>query len=290
MGDKTYGQTSSSALTTSNAYASYLMYRTWGLPPGHHQCQLGGGAGRLFRRQQLLDDEPHPVEQERRQGHAQTDLHLQCQAGLQPAQKPSSEHQRRLFALPHRGHRVQQPKTYKGYQTLTNSKGVNGSVLNTNRTDWMNENMLTYKKDWKNGRHKLQRRGRIHDAGQQPAALRLFEHADPQRVARHQRHRRRSARLDDGAADGELPHVVARTHQLQLPVALHVHRFVPRRRIVEILSPTTAGAISPREPSHGVWARRSSCAACASSTTPNCASATVSPATTASATTRCTRR
>ena len=46
-------------------------------------------------------------------------------------------------------------KTYKGYQTLTNSKGVNGSVLNTNRTDWMNENMLTYKKDWKNGRHKL---------------------------------------------------------------------------------------------------------------------------------------
>lgn len=29
MGDKTYGQTSSTALSTSNAYASYLMYRTW---------------------------------------------------------------------------------------------------------------------------------------------------------------------------------------------------------------------------------------------------------------------
>ena len=48
MGDKTYGQTSSSALTTSNAYASYLMHRTWGLPPGHHQCQLGGGAFRRY--------------------------------------------------------------------------------------------------------------------------------------------------------------------------------------------------------------------------------------------------
>lgn len=33
MGDKTYGQTSSSALTTSNAYASYLMYRTWAYRP-----------------------------------------------------------------------------------------------------------------------------------------------------------------------------------------------------------------------------------------------------------------
>ena len=208
-----------------------------GLPPGHHQCQLGGGAfRRLFRRQQLLDDEPHPVEQERRQGHAQADLHLQCQAGLQPAQKPSSEHQRRLFALPHRGHRVQQLQDLQGLSDAHQLKGRQrfGAEYDPDRLDEREH------ADLQEGLEKrppqTQRRGRIHDAGQQPAALRLFEHADPQRVARHQRHRRRSARLDDGAADGELPHVVARTHQLQLPVALHVHRFVPRRRIVEILS------------------------------------------------------
>ncbi len=39
--------------------------------------------------------------------------------------------------------------TYKGYPTLTNTKGVNGSVLNRERSNWMNENTLTYTKNWK---------------------------------------------------------------------------------------------------------------------------------------------
>ena len=156
MGDKTYGQTSSSALTTSNAYASYLMYRTWAYRPV---------ITNVNSEEELFDDyfdgnnssTMNPILSSKNEdkvtckqtfiSNAKLDYNLHKNLRL----SISGGYSRFLTEATE----FNNSKTYKGYQTLTNSKGVNGSVLNTNRTDWMNENMLTYKKDWKNGRHKL---------------------------------------------------------------------------------------------------------------------------------------
>ena len=156
MGDKTYGQTSSSALTTSNAYASYLMYRTWAYRPV---------ITNVNSEEELFDDyfdgnnssTMNPILSSKNEdkvtrkktfiSNAKLDYNLHKNLRL----SISGGYSRFLTEATE----FNNSKTYKGYQTLTNSKGVNGSVLNTNRTDWMNENMLTYEKDWKNGRHKL---------------------------------------------------------------------------------------------------------------------------------------
>ena len=156
MGDKTYGQTSSSALTTSNAYASYLMYRTWAYRPV---------ITNVNSEEELFDDyfdgnnssTMNPILSSKNE-----DKVTRKQTFISNAKLDYNLHKNLRLSISGGYSRFlteatefNNSKTYKGYQTLTNSKGVNGSVLNTNRTDWMNENMLTYKKDWKNGRHKL---------------------------------------------------------------------------------------------------------------------------------------
>ena len=163
--------------------------------------------------------------------------------------KPLSEHQRRLFALPHRGHRSSTTQDLQGLSDAHQLKGRQrlGAEYEPDRLDEREHADL--QEGLENGRHKL---NAVAGFTMQGSSQRRFGYSSmqiPNESLRHQRHRRRSARLDDGAADGELPHVVARTHQLQLPVALHVHRFVPRRRIVEILSRQPLG-LFPREPSH----------------------------------------
>ena len=156
MGDKTYGQTSSSALTTSNAYASYLMYRTWAYRPV---------ITNVNSEEELFDDyfdgnnssTMNPILSSKNE-----DKVTRKQTFISNAKLDYNLHKNLRLSISGgylrfltEATEFNNSKTYKGYQTLTNSKGVNGSVLNTNRTDWMNENMLTYKKDWKNGRHKL---------------------------------------------------------------------------------------------------------------------------------------
>ena len=156
MGDKTYGQTSSTALSTSNAYASYLMYRTWAYRPV---------ITNVNSEEELFDDyfdgnnssTMNPILSSKNE-----DKVTRKQTFISNAKLDYNLHKNLRLSISGGYSRFlteatefNNSKTYKGYQTLTNSKGVNGSVLNTNRTDWMNENMLTYKKDWKNGRHKL---------------------------------------------------------------------------------------------------------------------------------------
>lgn len=156
-GDKTYGQTSSAALSSSNSYASYLMYRTWAFRP----VETSGNT---------LDDElfddyfdgnnssvMNPILSSRNEDkvtrkhtflanakldyNLHKDLRLSVSGGYSRFLTTSTE--------------FNNSSTYKGYPMLTNTKGVNGSVNNYMRTDWMNENTLTYDKDWRGGKHKL---------------------------------------------------------------------------------------------------------------------------------------
>ncbi len=156
--DKTHGQTSSSAQASSNQYASYLMYRTWAFRP----VVLSGG--------ETLDDElfddafdgsasavMNPIlstkndYKVRKKHNFSTNakleyniskaLKLTISGGYTDARNQATE--------------FNNSSTYKGYPTLTNVKGVSGSYTNTETTSWMNENMLSYKKNWNNNRHKF---------------------------------------------------------------------------------------------------------------------------------------
>ena len=156
--DKTHGQTSSSAQADSNMYASYLMYRTWAFRP----VVLMGGES---LDEELFDDAfdgsssavMNPIlstknDYKVRKKHnfmtnAKLDytiikgLKLTISGGYTDARNQATE--------------FNNSSTYKGYPTLTNVKGVSGSYMNTETTSWMNENMLSYNKNWGNGRHKL---------------------------------------------------------------------------------------------------------------------------------------
>lgn len=156
-GDKTYGQTSSAALATSNAYASYLMYRTWAFRPvitkgvsndeelfddyfdGNNSAVMNPilsskNEDKVTRRQTFISNLKLDYKLHK-------NLRLSISGGYSRFSTLATEFNNSM--------------TYKGYPMLTNTKGVNGSVMSTTRTDWMNENTLTYDRNWRNGRHKL---------------------------------------------------------------------------------------------------------------------------------------
>ncbi len=155
-GDKTHGQTSSAALSSSNAYASYLMYRTWAFRPvitgqsndeelfddyfdGNNSAVMNPilsskNEDKVTRKQTFISNAKLEYKLHK-------NLKLSVSGGYSAFTTLATE--------------FNNSQTYKGYPMLTNTKGVNGSVLNTSRADWMNENTLTYTKNWKNSRHKL---------------------------------------------------------------------------------------------------------------------------------------
>lgn len=155
--DKTHGQTSSAALSSSNAYASYLMYRTWAFRPvitnissvdeelfddyfdGNNSAVMNPilsskNEDKVTRKQTFISNAKLEYKLHK-------NLKLSVSGGYSSYTTLATE--------------FNNSRTYKGYPMLTNTKGVNGSVMNTSRTDWMNENTLTYTKNWKNNRHKL---------------------------------------------------------------------------------------------------------------------------------------
>lgn len=156
-GDKTHGQTSSAALSSSNSYASYLMYRTWAFRPVITNSSSSD--------EELFDDYfdgnnsavMNPILSSRNE-----DKVTRKQTFISNAKLDYNLHKNLRLSISGGYSRYtnlatefNNSKTYKGYPMLTNTKGVNGSVMNSAKTDWMNENTLTYNKNWKNGRHKL---------------------------------------------------------------------------------------------------------------------------------------
>ena len=144
----TSGQTASSQQVDSNAYASYLMYRCWAFRP----VWLNG----QFDEDELFDDEYDGVmsatmspvvsaKNEHKVSGVSTfmangalywdlakDLRLTVRAGYTNKETMAEE--------------FNNSSTFKGYPTVNNNKGVNGSWNFIGREDWMNENTLTWKK------------------------------------------------------------------------------------------------------------------------------------------------
>ena len=147
--DKSFGQTSSAALSTSNSYATYLMYRTWAYKPVFSKD---------IAEDELFDDEfdgvasstMNPIISNKNEDTWKktatflanvrlnyeiiNDLRLTVRAGY--GKKTT------------RTETFNNSKTYSGYPTVNNTKGVNGLFDERVKTDWMNENTLTYKKEF----------------------------------------------------------------------------------------------------------------------------------------------
>ena len=155
--DKTYGQTSSAALSSSNAYASYLMYRTWAFRPVITNTssldeelfddEFDGNNSAVMNPIISSQNEDKVTRKQTFLSNAKIDYNLHKNLRL----SVSGGYTRYTYLSTE----FNNSYTYKGYPTLTNTKGVNGSVQNRERSNWMNENTLTYSKNWKNGRHKL---------------------------------------------------------------------------------------------------------------------------------------
>ena len=155
--DKTYGQTSSSALSTSNAYASYLMYRTWAYRP----VNTSG----VVEDEELFDDAfdgvnsavMNPVLSSKNEDKSTRKVTFISNAKfewdvMKELKLTISGGYSRFLTL---NTEFNNSKTYKGYPLLTNARGINASNSNVHKTAWMNENTLTYNKGWNRNRHKL---------------------------------------------------------------------------------------------------------------------------------------
>lgn len=152
----TTGQTASSSQADSNMYASYIMYRCWAFRP----VWLNGE----FDEDELFDDDydgvmsatMSPLVSAKNEYRVNTvttfmgnaalyyditkDLRLTVRGGYTDKETIAEE--------------FNNSNTYKGYPTVNNSKGVNGSWRSTSVADWMNENTLTWKKKF-NRHHSL---------------------------------------------------------------------------------------------------------------------------------------
>lgn len=140
------GQASSTALSTSNSYATYLMYRVWSYRP----VSLAS-----MDEEDLFDDDPegtsssstmNPVisnanEQTSKKTTTYTvngKIEWQIVPGLKLNVRGGFSD--RII----RAEEFNNSKTYKGFPRITNTLGVNGSFKETKRIDWMNENTLTF--------------------------------------------------------------------------------------------------------------------------------------------------
>ena len=144
--DKTHGQTTSKSLSSANAYASYLMYRTWAYRP----VQLTAS-----EENDLFDDENdtsvmNPIVSNQNENTSKKvttflsnakleweivkDLKLTIRAG----------YGRKTI----RNEEFNNSKTYQGFPRAGNNKGVNGSFSENMIDDWMNENTLVWKREF----------------------------------------------------------------------------------------------------------------------------------------------
>lgn len=150
--DKTHGQTTSKSLASANAYASYLMYRTWAYRPVILNTSDN---------ESLFDDDNdtsvmNPIISNKNEqttkktttflSNAKVEweiidgLKLTVRAGYGKKTIRQEEFNNSL--------------TYQGFPRAGNNKGVNASFSERTLDDWMNENTLVYKREFAK-RHKL---------------------------------------------------------------------------------------------------------------------------------------
>ncbi len=155
--DKTYGQTSASALTSNNAYASYLMYRIWGYRPVTPEGMIeddelfdeeDGGSG-TSAMNPLLSTQNEDKVQRRVTFITNAKLQWDIIKGLRLSVSGGYS---RFLNL---NTEFNNSMTYKGYPHSNNALGVNGLNTNWHRSSWVNENTLTWDKGWNKDKHKL---------------------------------------------------------------------------------------------------------------------------------------
>lgn len=142
--DQNYGQISSSQASGTNAYTTYLMYRTWGYRPVN--IGISDIYNDLFDGDNDVSAIMNPIVSSNNELRQQTrnmftvngtldysilnNLKLKIRGGL---------NKRDII-----DEAFNNSKTYRGYPTANNTRGVNGSFDNSGRFNWVNENMLTY--------------------------------------------------------------------------------------------------------------------------------------------------
>ena len=146
--DRTHGQTTSKSLASANAYASYLMYRTWAYRPVILNSKDDDS---------LFDDENdtsvmNPIISNKNENTTKKTttflsnaklvweiidgLKLTVRAGYGKKTVRQEEFNNSL--------------TFQGFPRAGNNKGVNASFGERVLEDWMNENTLVYKREFNN--------------------------------------------------------------------------------------------------------------------------------------------
>ena len=149
--DKISGQTSSAALSTSNSYATYLMYRTWAFRPVMLSHQ---------NPDDLFDDDfdgsnsavmnPYITTMNEDRHQKRSTFIANAKLGITLAKGLTLNISGGYTSYNSRTTEFNNSESYKGYPRPNNSKNVNASVADYLRNDWMNENVLTYKRKYNN--------------------------------------------------------------------------------------------------------------------------------------------
>ena len=154
LGDKTYGQTASEALSSSNSFATYLMYRTWGSRPFY--ISDDANVDDLFDEDSGTYSIMNPVISSKNEYRVKKTEHFNANAYFE------WKFLKYLTLKINGGYNIRtsmdekfnNSKTYGGYTSTYNSRGINGSYDNWKRSTWVNENSLLF---WRrfNDRHRL---------------------------------------------------------------------------------------------------------------------------------------
>jgi TonB-linked SusC/RagA family outer membrane protein len=142
--DQNYGQISSSQASGTNAYSTYLMYRTWGFRP------VTNGISDIYN--DLFDDSDEPTAIMNPIVSSNNELRQQTRSmftvnGTLDYNILNNLKLKIRGGLNKRGiinEAFNNSRTYRGYPSANNTRGVNGSFSYSERFNWVNENMLTY--------------------------------------------------------------------------------------------------------------------------------------------------
>ena len=142
--DRNYGQISSSQASGTNAYTTYLMYRTWGYRPVN--IGISDIYNDLFDGDNDVSAIMNPIVSSNNELRQQTKNMLTANGTLDYSILNNLKLKIRggLNKRDIIDEAFNNSKTYRGYPSANNTKGVNGSYASSGRFNWVNENMLTY--------------------------------------------------------------------------------------------------------------------------------------------------
>lgn len=148
MEDQTYGQTSSAQLSENNSYTTHLMYRVWGYKPILSD---------KVDEEDLFDDDitvgvanavmnPYVSNMNEQVFRKKSRILLNGKVEFKLADGLKLTVKGGYDRLVVRREEFYNSKTYKGYSSAYNNKDVNGLFNEQNKSSWLNENTLSYKK------------------------------------------------------------------------------------------------------------------------------------------------